>query len=99
MQSFGTILEQMVRTDFPNLFFNTITAPVLIWVTWRKEPAAEVRSKWAYKVGEGGYHVVDDKLGRPLLYEKEDENLEREELLEELANAIVALPSKKLAED
>merc|ERR1712129_98816 len=35
---YGEYLEHAVATDFPNLVLNTITAPVLVFSTWRWEP-------------------------------------------------------------
>merc|ERR1712179_599613 len=102
-------LEPTVRvlldTDFPNLFFNTITAPFLILATWRGEPTEEpeddgesLRFPGSPERTRSELSIVPDEDYRPLMLVKPDVDREWEELIEETITFIMNLSVNAILE-
>eukprot|EP00927_Polykrikos_kofoidii_P040489 TRINITY_DN345_c0_g2_i1.p1 TRINITY_DN345_c0_g2~~TRINITY_DN345_c0_g2_i1.p1 ORF type:complete len:400 (+),score=43.80 TRINITY_DN345_c0_g2_i1:57-1256(+) len=68
----------LIRTDFVNLFFNTVTAPFLMFWVWRDEKSEKK-------------HVSSGGLQRPLCESAEDDN-RIEDVLTELVDVVAHLP-------
>merc|ERR550525_900311 len=78
----------MVKTDFMSLAANVITVPLLLRWTWRKEPQVSEPSGSGSVLTCTGMRVVRDGGNRPWIIE-DDLDREREEVLGELAEAIL----------
>lgn len=87
----------VMHTDFANLFTNTLTAPCLILVTWRTEPAKRLIQHGGYlrKVrgitGPDADEVKYDSKEHPFLIADANKNAELELVLGDVVDAVINL--------
>jgi len=88
------VKQLIIDTDFPNLFFNTLTAPYLIYDTWRKEPSAQTSSD-LQNVYDSAWADVGPKsrpIIQPGLPQESNEEIEMNWIFEELIQEVMKLP-------
>lgn len=98
LTGFGALIE----TDFPNLVLNTLTAPVLIWYTWRSEPKENATAAHARSQRDSfsrAYSIVVDDRQVPLVIFYQDHKKECEDLFEAFVNIVAQSRLEHLAGD